>query len=91
MAKTQKSVRLSDLAIQQLNYLTSNFNMSEAEVIQMALNDLFNSETARNIKDFLALTKETIEEELRKLRELADGDLVEHPDTQFSDYPKNAS
>lgn len=37
----------------------------------------------------IKMTDEEVEEELRQLRELEDGDEeVKHPDTQFSDYPE---
>lgn len=87
MAKIHKSVRLSRKADRQLKWLTNQYLMSEAEVMQMALDKLFSDKQTAAIQVLLSMSDEQIEEELRQLQEIPDGDEdVEHPDTQFSDY-----
>ena len=84
MPKVQKSVRLSKIAVGQLNWLTAEFGMSEAGVMQMALNTLFCSEQSKALSILLKMTDEQVNEELRVLS-LPDGDEdAEFPDTQFS-------
>ncbi len=88
MAKKHKSMRLSKIADRQLKWLTNQYLMSESEVIQMALDAYFKSDQAKAVQVLLQMTDEEIKEELRQLREIPDGDEdVEHPDSQYTDYP----
>lgn len=85
MPKLQKSVRLSKLAVSQLDWLTLEFGMSESGVIQMALDNLFRGEQSKALSILLKMSDEQVEEELRVLA-LPDGDEdVEVADTQFFD------
>lgn len=85
MPKVQKSMRLSKLAVSQLDWLTLEFGMSESGVIQMALDNLFRSEQSKALSILLRMTDEQIDEELRVLALPDDDEDVECADTQFFD------
>lgn len=87
--KRLTSIRLSELTDRQLTDLAQRLVMSQSEVISIAIDRMYQMEVQKMVS-LPPMTDDEIEEELRQL-ELEDGEEVEYPDTQFSDYPTEAT
>lgn len=88
MPKQQLNLRVSDLTLHQLKQLMEQWGTSQTETVTVIIDRAYIQERNKRIMSMQEMTDDEIDEELRQLEELEDGEEVEHPDTQFSDYPE---